>query len=153
MFRIFLFATVILIMASCKQKAGDEKPPYVTPFVDSTYARQKVQEFIKGQILFSKNCTGCHFPPEKHACDQHAFANLFEKLPVPSEEYFAKYIREGLALRKSGDKYSNELYVKYNRMFDHAFNELSQNDIDQLIVYIRVANKANEHGRILIKNK
>jgi|GEM_PF-1891223 len=150
---ILAIPTAIIIIVSCKQKTGNEKPPYVAPFVDSTYAMQKVEEFKKGKILFSENCTGCHFPPEKQVSDQYMFENLFEKLPAPAEDYFAKYIRDDAALRKSGDKYSNALYENYNRAYSHAFSKFSQNDIDQLIIYIRVADKAKQNGVLLIKDK
>ena len=152
MLRLLLFFTAFLIIASCKQRAGTEKSPFVAPFVDSTYARHMVDEFKNGSVLFNDNCVACHAAPGKLACP-NILEHLFDNLPKPAEEYFTKYVCNGLALRKSGDKYANAIYEKYNHTFDHQFNKLSQDDIDQLIIYLKVADKAGERGFRLINEK
>jgi cytochrome c2 len=145
--------TATLFLVCCQQKTSNEKRPQVIPFVDSAYTSQKVEEFKKGKVLFYDKCSACHMSPEGTKTGLNILDRVFERLPAPAEEYFAKYIRDGATLRKSGDTYANELYEKFNHTFDHAFNRFSQNDIDQLIVYIKVADKATERGRRLIIDK
>jgi hypothetical protein len=144
-----LILSIMLIFASCKQREPNNNIDAFFESYDSTHTKKLVADFRKGKILFADNCAACHISPEGTKTGINMFEHLFEKLPSPAEEYFAKYIRDGKALRESGDKYSSDLYEKFNQTFDHVFTKLSQDDVDQLIVYIKIADKAGERGRRL----
>jgi hypothetical protein len=68
------------------------------------------------------------------------FDNLFDKLPKPSEDYFIRFIKNGKALKASGDSYAQKLAEFWESNYDHSFQDtFSNQDFENLIIYIKVA--------------
>jgi mono/diheme cytochrome c family protein len=99
-------------------------------------------KYRQGKEIFQIKCAACHVAPEKHATDQLVFDNLFDRLPRPSEDYFIRFIKNGKTLKVSGDSYALKLAEVWKSDYKHDFqNTLSNYDLENLIVYIKVAAK------------
>jgi hypothetical protein len=83
---VIICIILILLVASCTQHS--EKSSHVTAETQQLAAR-----FYEGEHTFKEYCISCHFPPDRNAKDKYLFDNIFDRLPSPSEVYFAKYIK------------------------------------------------------------
>jgi hypothetical protein len=54
------------------------------------------------------------------------------------------WIHNSQAYLKTGDKYANELYLKWNKTAMNAFPQLSDKDIDAILDYVKLAGPATE---------
>jgi hypothetical protein len=112
----------------------------------SKSADETIIDSLQGKEVFQRKCASCHVAPERHVTDQFVFDNLFDKLPKPPEDYFIRFIKNGKVLKASGDRYALRLAKSWNSDYDHAFQDsLSNQDLENLIVYIKVAVKQKRH--------
>ena len=103
-------------------------------------------KYRQGKETFQIKCAECHIAPERHVTDQYMFDNLFDRLPKPSEDYFIRFIMNGKVLKSSGDRYAKKLAEFCNSSYDHVFlDALSNHDLENLIIYIKVAIKQKHH--------
>ncbi|MDO4225304.1 MAG: c-type cytochrome [Bergeyella zoohelcum] len=89
-----------------------------------------------GEKLFKANCSACH------ALDKQmvgpALGGVVERLKTEQNldtDWLHKWIKDNEALRKSGDKYANEVFEKFNRTPMTAFPSLSETDINDILEY------------------
>jgi mono/diheme cytochrome c family protein len=85
-----------------------------------------------GKALFQANCASCH-NPLKDATGP-ALKGMDER--VPSKEWLYKWIRNSAGVIASGDKYANDLYVKWNKTAMTSFPNLTDADIDAITAYV-----------------
>ncbi len=85
-----------------------------------------------GKALFQANCASCH-NPLKDATGP-ALKGMDER--VPSKEWLYKWVHNSAAVIASGDKYANELYNKWNKTAMTSFPNLTEADIDAIVVYV-----------------
>ena len=94
------------------------------------------QDVEVGESLFKSNCSSCHYlgPEEKKLIGPGLDAEIFEE---HSEEWLYKWIRNSAELIESGDKVANELYEEYNKAVMTAFPHFSDEDIGNILAYIK----------------
>ena len=85
-----------------------------------------------GKALFQANCASCH-NPLKDATGP-ALKGMDER--VPSKEWLYKWVHNSAAVIASGDKYANELYNKWNKTAMTSFPNLTEADIDAIVVFV-----------------
>ena len=89
-----------------------------------------------GEKLFKANCTACH------ALDKQlvgpALGGIVAKLKTEQNldtDWLHKWIKDNEALRKSGDKYANEVFEKFNKTAMTPFPSLTDQDITDILEY------------------
>jgi len=91
---------------------------------------------LAGKALFQKNCTSCHAVQTRVIGP--ALRNVFD---LHSEAWIIKFVRSSQTVIKSGDTSAVNLFAQYNKtvMPDHP--DLSDQDIKNIISYIRNESK------------
>ena len=87
----------------------------------------------KGKQLFSANCSSCHALVH---VDGPSLAGVEER--VPDKQILYSWIRNSEAVLKSGNEYFTNLYNAYNKVSMNSFPELTDEDIDAILFYIKV---------------
>lgn len=86
-----------------------------------------------GKSLFQANCAACHKLDKKLIGP--ALGNIADKRTM---EWLRLWIKDNAALRASGDKDAIDIFNEYNGMPMTAFPQLSDEDIDAIILYTSV---------------
>jgi cytochrome c2 len=86
-----------------------------------------------GQALFSANCASCHAVHKD--LTGPALAGVEERWGDKKRLY--AWIRNNQAFLKTGDKYANELYLKWNKTPMNLFPNLTDPEIDAMLSYIK----------------
>ncbi|MBC9797545.1 c-type cytochrome [Sinomicrobium weinanense] len=84
----------------------------------------------KGKQLFNANCAACHKLNQKMTGPP--LAGVTEK---QSREWLHKWIKNNVALRKSGDPDAIAIYEEYGGAAMNVFPQLSEQDIDDILAY------------------
>ena len=130
---------------SCNQPGKNKDNKIAGKTFDSTRIKDFAESYQHGETVFQNSCKSCHFSLEKHRTDDQVFMNLFEHLPRPPEQYFSEFINDSRKLKSSGDKYAIQLACDWNSSFEHIYKDsLSKQDIDNLIIFIKVAIKKRQ---------
>ena len=90
----------------------------------------------KGEQLFKTNCAACHSLDKQMVGP--ALGGVVERLKTEQgldSDWLHKWIKDNEALRKSGDKYANEVYEKFQKTPMNLFPNLSDADIDDILAY------------------
>ncbi|MDB5245712.1 MAG: cytochrome [Segetibacter sp.] len=95
-----------------------------------------------GQALFSANCASCHAPYKD--LTGPALAGVEERWGDNKRLY--AWIRNNQAVLKTGDKYANELYLKWNKTPMNLFPNLTDPEIDAILSYIKSVPAPNTEG-------
>ena len=89
-----------------------------------------------GEKIFKANCTACH------ALDKQvvgpALGGIVAKVKADANvgpDWLHKWIKDNKTLRASGDKYANEIFVKFNKVEMPQFPSLTDKDIDDILAY------------------
>ncbi len=95
----------------------------------------KTQAFaqLNGQALFSANCASCHAVHKD--LTGPALAGVEERWGDKKKLY--AWIKNNQAFLKTGDKYANDLYNKYNKTQMNLFTNLADAEIDAILAYIK----------------
>ncbi len=88
---------------------------------------------IKGKKLFKANCAACHKLDKKVIGP--ALGGITEKRET---EWLKAWIKDNNALRKSGDALAKEVFEAGNKMPMNAFPQLSDDDLDAILEYLKV---------------
>lgn len=89
-----------------------------------------------GEQLFKSNCAACHTLDKQLVGP--ALGGVVERLKTEQNlgaDWLHKWIKDNEALRKSGDKYANEVYEKFNKLAMTPFPNLSEADINDILAY------------------
>ncbi len=91
-------------------------------------------KFDKGKQLFTSSCAGCH-PLNRHI-DGPTLADIETR--VPDIKLLYEWIRNSENVLKSGNKYFNDLYNSYNKTAMSSFPNLTDEEIDAILFYIKI---------------
>ena len=97
-------------------------------FTLPTYAQET--DVDKGKSLFNMNCAACH-KLNKRAVGP-ALAGVSQKY---EKEWLYSWIKNSMAMVKSGDPQAVAIYEEYNKSVMTAFPQLSNEDIDNILAY------------------
>ncbi len=97
-------------------------------FTLPTYAQEP--DIDKGKSLFNMNCAACH-KLNKRAVGP-ALAGVSQKY---EKEWLYSWIKNSMAMVKSGDPQAVAIYEEYNKSVMTAFPQLSNEDIDNILAY------------------
>jgi cytochrome c2 len=92
----------------------------------------KIFAQANGQALFSANCASCHAVHKD--LTGPALAGVEQRWG--DKKKLHSWIRNNQAFLKTGDKYANELYVKWNKTAMNLFPNLTDEEIDAILGYI-----------------
>ncbi|MBJ04966.1 MAG: cytochrome C [Flavobacteriales bacterium] len=94
------------------------------------------QDVAMGESLFKSNCASCHYlgPEEKKLIGPGLNDEIFEEYSL---DWLYKWIRNSSELIESGDKQAIEIYEEYNKSVMTAFPYFSDDDIDNILAYIK----------------
>ena len=85
-----------------------------------------------GKALFSQNCASCHAVHKD--LTGPALNGVEQRWPDKTKLY--AWIHNSAAFLKTGDKYANDLYNKFNKTSMNLFPDLADKDIDAILAYI-----------------
>jgi cytochrome c551/c552 len=85
-----------------------------------------------GKALFQANCASCHNPLK----DATGPALKGVDARVPNKEWIYKWVKNPAVVIASGDKYANDLYLKWNKTAMTAFPGLQTEEIDAIVTYV-----------------
>ncbi|NML36403.1 c-type cytochrome [Chitinophaga sp. G-6-1-13] len=98
------------------------------------FSAVKAADPAKGKQIFQQNCASCH--------------NVHKKLTGPAlagvegrwsdKKLLHQWIHNSASVLASGDKYANDLFNEYNKTAMTAFPALSNEDIDDILAFIKV---------------
>jgi len=106
----------------------DDKP--VAAEAVAEVAQEVDPRVAVGKKLFQTNCAACHKLDKKLIGP--ALGNIADKRDA---EWLISWIKDNNALRASGDQDAIDVFNEYNGMPMTAFPQLSDEDIDAIIVY------------------
>ena len=95
------------------------------------------QDIEKGEELFKANCTSCHrLGDEKKArlIGPGLSDEIFEEY---TEEWLIDWIRNSSAVIESGDEQAVSIFEEYNQSVMTAFGNFSDDDIKDILAYIK----------------
>ena len=93
----------------------------------------KIYAQPNGQALFSANCASCHAVHKD--LTGPALAGVEDRWT--DKKKLHAWIRNNQAFLKTGDKYANDLYLKYGKVQMNIFTGLSDGEIDAILAYIK----------------
>lgn len=85
-----------------------------------------------GKTLFQQNCASCHSVHKN--LTGPALAGVEGRWA--DKKLLHQWIRNSAAVLATGDKYANEIFVKYNKIPMTAFPALKDADIDNILAYV-----------------
>jgi mono/diheme cytochrome c family protein len=86
---------------------------------------------IDGKALFQANCASCHNPVK----DATGPALKGALARVPNKQWIYDFVHNSGKVIYDGDKYANELYIKWNKTAMLSFPNLSNEEIDAILNY------------------
>lgn len=86
-----------------------------------------------GKALFDNNCASCH-KVDKDLTGP-ALAGIEDR--VKDKKLLREWIRNNPKVLATGDKYFNDLYIKWNKTPMNVFASLTDPEIDAILTYIR----------------
>ena len=89
-----------------------------------------------GQTLFNTHCAACHKLDTKLIGP--ALGGVVERLQTDQglgRDWLHKWIKNNETLRASGDAYAIQVYEEYNQLAMTPFEQLSDQDIDDILAY------------------
>lgn len=90
-----------------------------------------------GEALFNQHCAICH--KLEGASIGPALGGVIERLQTEQGlgvEWLHKWIRNNEELRASGDEYANQVFEEWNEVIMLPFEQLSDQEIDDILVYV-----------------
>ena len=101
------------------------------------------QNIEQGASLFKSNCASCHYlgPEEKKLIGPGLSDEIFEEY---SQEWLYSWIRNSSEMIENGDKQAIAIYEEYNKAVMTAFPYFSDEDIDNILAYIKEGPKETE---------
>jgi mono/diheme cytochrome c family protein len=130
---IVFFITASLINFCFSYKEKDNNVPS-TVVIDNDAAINPA--LYEGRSLYLTNCASCHGINRKLVGP--ALNGVAER--VPDKKLLYEWIRNNKKILQSGNGYFNALYNEYNKMQMTAFPNLTDEQIDKILVYVSSKN-------------
>jgi len=113
-------------------KKLSSKITFAVLFSLAAFSSAQAADAKAGESIFKANCTACH------AYDRQVIGPALKEVESrwASRDLLKKFILNSQAVIKSGDKYSVELYAKYNNtvMPNHNFSDA---ELEDLLAYLK----------------
>jgi cytochrome c2 len=94
-----------------------------------------MESYNKGKTVFKANCAVCHSMSDRHLTGP-GLKNIADR--VPSAGWLKAYILNADSMRRSGDPYSQKLYVESDSLEMTVFTGvLTKQDVTDLICYLK----------------
>jgi mono/diheme cytochrome c family protein len=90
-----------------------------------------------GETLFNANCKACHAVKRKLVGP--ALGGVQDR--APSIQWIKDFVHNSSAVIKSGDEYAVKLYTEYNKTQMTAFTSLKDEDIMNILAYVKAENE------------
>ena len=121
--KIIFIAILSITFFACANESESDKTAIETP--------AKSMLVNDGKALFQTNCASCHHPtnPMTGPALKGALAR------VPNKQWIYDYVHNSGKVIYDGDKYANELYIKWNKTAMLSFPNLSNEEIDAILNY------------------
>ncbi|HZB14821.1 MAG TPA: cytochrome c, partial [Chryseolinea sp.] len=117
---------------------------FVFAFINFTSSAQEISTepaAIKaGEGLFNANCKACHAVSRKLVGP--ALGGVENR--APSIQWIKDFVHNSSAVIKSGDDYAVKLYNEYNKTQMTAFTSLKDEDIMNILAYVKSENEKVE---------
>lgn len=91
------------------------------------------QDVAAGKALFQSNCASCH--QVNRESTGPALAGIESR--VPDKQLLHDWIRNNQKVLASGNKYFNDLYLRYNKTPMNLYTGFSDADIDNILAYVK----------------
>jgi len=98
------------------------------------FSSVKAADPAKGKALFQTNCASCHNVHKK--LTGPALAGVEDRWP--DKKLLHQWIHNSASVLATGDKYANDLFNQYNKTAMTAFPQLSNEEIDDILAYVKV---------------
>ncbi|MBK8955520.1 MAG: c-type cytochrome [Saprospiraceae bacterium] len=105
-----------------------------------------------GKDLFKNNCAACHNKNMKDALTGPPLGGSAEKWATYPKEDLYKWIRNSQAMIKAGHPKATELWNQYKPTVMTAFPNLTDDDIESLLLYIDGVYKGTYGPKVLVPN-
>lgn len=130
---LYTCVLIAMIYAACyifsyKKTTAVEKPPVITQ--DDL---KDLPQIVEGENLFKENCLACH---KIYAKDGSNFQDIVNGDYDKKDLY--GWIRNSDSVIESGNKYYNAVFNEYNKVQMTSFPNLTDEEIDDIIDYIKV---------------
>lgn len=90
------------------------------------------RELPKGQVLYGEHCSSCHM------ADKVKVGPMLKGVTeVRSNEWLLQMIKNGEALRLSGDPVAKRLYEEYYGMEHPSFEQLNKEELQSIVDYLK----------------
>jgi cytochrome c2/Tfp pilus assembly protein PilV len=99
-----------------------------------------------GEKLFKQNCAVCH-SLGKNKLTGPGLEGVAGRVPQPADEWLLKWIKNNIAVTKSGDAYAKKLMDEYKGAQMTVFTDLSDDDVKAIIAYIKAPPVAKEEKK------
>jgi mono/diheme cytochrome c family protein len=96
------------------------------------------QDAAEGESLFKNNCAACHNTSDEVLLGP-GLKGISERRPI---EWIVSWVHNPQAMIASGDKYANDLYIKYNKSAMTPYPNFTEGQIKGIVAYIDAANAA-----------
>lgn len=137
-FLLYGFALSLGVSFAFKNNAY-ESPQYRKPTPIVAAAKDQSEKpfalVSKGKSLFKNNCASCHNKNMKDDMTAPALAGVRARWEG-REEALYRWIRNSVSLIKEKDPYAWALYIKWDKTVMTSFPNLTDEDIEALLVYI-----------------
>ncbi|CAL1521318.1 hypothetical protein MMC2321_05112 [Chitinophaga sp. MM2321] len=98
------------------------------------FSSVKAADPAKGKAIFQQNCASCHNVHKK--LTGPALKGVEDRWP--DKKLLHQWIHNSASVLASGDKYANDLFAEYNKNAMPAFPAFSNEEIDDILAYIKV---------------
>jgi len=109
--------------------------PFVSAFGFLLFTCNICLAELDGKKLFRQNCASCH-KLDKDMTGP-ALSGVEERVPQPAREWIVKWVRNNVAVRKSGDEYANKIYEEWDGEAMNTFPIISDEEIFAILDYIK----------------
>jgi mono/diheme cytochrome c family protein len=123
---------VLVFVAGCMPDSST--PPVVSDGATLDRGKPKSPSHQVGKDLFMANCARCHHPHLEKNLTGPALYGMSDR--APSKDWIRRFIRNSRELIKSGDEYAVKIYEENNKAQMDAFKNLTDSEIDSIIVFI-----------------
>ena len=132
---------------TCPTNLDTKQIDSIIAFIDrfptkKTVFRQLDERQIKGKKLFKANCAACH------KLDKKLIGPPLKGITNKRErEWLHAFIKDNQALRAHGDSLAIQVYEAYNKMPMLTYPNLSEEDIDNILAYLKEEEVNDKTGK------
>ncbi|MBC7588541.1 MAG: cytochrome c [Chitinophagaceae bacterium] len=127
--KILVFSIAILFAFSCNEQPEKPKQPIGTDVLIKIDRAHTI-----GKSLFIENCTVCH-KLEQRQCGGPDLLTATDRWP--DKKLLREYIKDAESVFKKSE-YARKLRDEYNVLPRHQFPELTDDDVDAIINYLKL---------------